>query len=71
MSRIIYYHDLHRDGEEKYYKYSTPISLFIKHLSIIQELGFEIVNNITQPKAQIMITFDDGYRGIIQFKNFA
>ena len=27
-SRIIYYHDIHRDIERSYYKYSTPVSTF-------------------------------------------
>ena len=57
QSRIIYYHDIHRDNERTYYKYSTPISTFSKHVQLLLELGFEIVNNITKPYNQIMIGF--------------
>jgi hypothetical protein len=69
QSRIIYYHDFHNDESVKYYKYSTPISLFLEHVLIIEELGFEIVSTITKPHNQIMISLDDGYRGVFQFKN--
>ena len=66
-SRVIYYHDLHMDGEKSYYPYSTPISLFLKHVDKINDLGFEIVDRITKPTNQILITFDDGYRGVLSF----
>ena len=64
-SRIIYYHDVHINNKNSYYGYSTPESIFLMHIKTILDSGFEIVNCITKPFNQIMITFDDGYRGII------
>ncbi|MDA9935076.1 polysaccharide deacetylase family protein [Candidatus Marinimicrobia bacterium] len=68
-SRIIYYHDIHQDNKKKYYEYSTPISLFLEHIKLIRHLEYEIVDEITKPLKQVQITFDDGYRGIVSFKN--
>ena len=67
--RILYYHDLHQDNKRKYYEYPTPISLFLEHIKLIRHLGYEIVDQITKPSKQVQITFDDGYRGIVSFKN--
>lgn len=63
-SKVLYYHDIHKDNSIPETPMSTPISLFLEHIRIIKEEGFEIVDRITQPKNQIMITFDDGFRGI-------
>ena len=61
-SKVIYYHDIHDD--RKYTDMSTPIELFKKHINIIRERGYEIVNKITQPFGQIEICFDDGFLGL-------
>lgn len=65
-SKIIFYHDIHSD--KKYTDMSTPMELFKEHIKIIKQNGFEIVPKITKKKNQIMITFDDGFKGL--YDNF-
>ena len=43
---------------------STDVDLFVKHINVIRELGFEIVHEITKEKNQISISFDDGFKGL-------
>ena len=61
-SKIIYYHDI--DSDKKYTDMSTPVELFKKHINIIRENGYEIVNEITKPVGQIEICFDDAFLGL-------
>jgi peptidoglycan/xylan/chitin deacetylase (PgdA/CDA1 family) len=42
----------------------TPLSVFQQHIEKIRELNFEIVQQITKEQKQVMICFDDGFRGI-------
>ena len=63
-SKIIYYHDIH--SYKKYTYMSTPVDLFKKHINIIREQGYEIVNEITKPLGQIEICFDDAFLGLYQ-----
>lgn len=65
-SKIIFYHDVH--SATQYTDMSTPMTLFKEHIELIKSHGFEIVSEITNPKKQIMITFDDGFRGL--YDNF-
>ena len=65
-SKVIFYHDIH-DGTQ-YTAMSTPIELFIRHIQIIRENGYEIVSEITEDYGQIEICFDDGFLGI--YKNW-
>lgn len=67
-SKIIYYHDVF--SEKQYSKIGTPLSLFQKHMQIIWENKFNIVPNISNPNNEIMICFDDGFRGIYDTKDF-
>ncbi|MDP2067937.1 MAG: polysaccharide deacetylase family protein [Lutibacter sp.] len=69
-SKVLYYHDVHKDKDVPETMMSTPLSLFTEHIRIIRQQGFEIVDVITQPKNQIMLTFDDGYIGIFKNKDF-
>lgn len=69
-SKVLYYHDLHRDGEIPDTIMSTPLSLFKLHLNLIRNNGFEIVDVITKSKNQILITFDDGYFGVYKNRDF-
>lgn len=64
-SKVIYYHDL----GTAYTDMGTDLSLFFEHLSIISKAGFEIVDKITQLSNQIMICFDDGWKGIYDHKD--
>ena len=61
-SKVIYYHDI--DSDKKYTDMSTPVELFKKHINIIREIGYEIVNEITKPLGQIEICFDDAFLGL-------
>ena len=67
-SKIIYYHDVY--NAEKYADMGTPFELFQKHISTICDHGFEIVSKISKPDNQVMICFDDGFRGIWDCKDF-
>ena len=61
-SKVIFYHDIH--SSKKYTDMSTPIDLFVQHINIIKENGFEIVSEITKAHGQIEICFDDGFLGL-------
>lgn len=61
-SKVIYYHDI--DSDKKYTNMSTSIELFKRHINIIREMGYEIVNVISKPFGQIEICFDDAFLGL-------
>jgi len=69
-SKVLYYHDVHADGEVPVTDMSTPMSLFKQHIELVKANGFEIVAEITQPEHQVMLTFDDGYLGIYKNRKF-
>lgn len=69
-SKIIYYHDIHQNNEERYTDMSTPISLIKKHIDIAIKSNYKFVNTITKETGQIMITFDDGFKGIYDNQKF-
>jgi len=45
---------------------STSVDMFVKHIRIIRDLGFEIVHEITKERNQIAISFDDGFKGVYE-----
>lgn len=63
-SKSIFYHDLHSDV--RYTDMSTPVELFEEHINMIRENNLEIVSEITKQEGQISISFDDGWRGILE-----
>ena len=63
-SRCIFYHDIHSNN--RFTDMSTSVDLFVKHINIIRDLGFEIVHEITKEKNQISISFDDGFKGVYE-----
>lgn len=63
-SKIIYYHDIHKDDFPCYTSMSTPLSLFDKHINIIHKKKYKIVDRITNFQKEIVIAFDDGFKGI-------
>lgn len=65
-SKVFYYHDL----SQKYTDMGTAFNLFKKHISIIRECGYQIVPEITQKKKEVMICFDDGWKGIYEHKDY-
>lgn len=62
-SRVVYYHDVHVG--DSWTTMSTPFELFKLHISAIRKSGFEIVRDINNPKGEIQIAFDDGFRGLL------
>lgn len=67
-SKIIYYHDLHQDIS--YTGMSTHIDIFKKHMNILKKKGYKIVKCIENKEREIKICFDDGFKGIYDFKDF-
>ena len=65
-SKVFYYHDI----GISYTDMGTPLSLFQAHIDIIRKTGFKIVDAIDCQENQIMIAFDDGWRGIYENKDF-
>lgn len=66
-SKIIYYHDIHSDVAHT--SMSTPLELFKSHIRVVQEEGYKIVDKLSNDKKEILITFDDGFRGL--YENFS
>lgn len=65
-SKVIYYHDL----SQKYTDMGTDFNLFKKHIGIIRENGYQIVPEITQKQKEVMICFDDGWKGVYEYKDY-
>lgn len=61
-SKILFYHDIH--SSTQYTDMGTHISVFEQHISTIKKQRFEIVSQINNDNNQVMICFDDGFRGI-------
>lgn len=59
-SKVIYYHDV----DFKYTDMGNSRNCIIDHLKILKSLKYEFVSEITKPEGQIMVCFDDGWRGI-------
>lgn len=66
-SKVIYYHDVHRN--DAFTAMSTDMKLFDRHMRILEEEGYQIVDQIKNNKNEIQITFDDGFRGL--YENFS
>ena len=47
----------------------TALPLFIEHLSVAEKEGFSVVEQITESENQLMICFDDGWRGLYDHKD--
>lgn len=67
-SKIIYYHDVY--GKIKYTNMGTSLKMFEKHIKTVQDNGFVITDKIIKPEGEVMICFDDGFRGIYDTKQF-
>lgn len=64
-SKVIYYHDVNR----KYTDMGTEKEVILKHMKLVRNWGYEIVDSITSKQSQIMICFDDGWAGIYESKD--
>lgn len=67
-SKIVYYHDVYSD--KKYTDMGTPLNMFVQHIKAINDAGFTIRAKIQNPDKEVMICFDDGFRGIYDTKKF-
>ena len=73
-SKILFYHDIYKTIN---YKASdadvcmgTSLDLFKRHLEVIRKEGYTVVSQITEPKGQVCIMLDDGFRGIYECRQF-
>lgn len=67
-SKILYYHDVYSD--QKYTDMGTSLDRFAQHIKVIRDAGFSIQAKIQNPYKEVMICFDDGFRGIYDTKQF-
>jgi len=67
-SKVLYYHDFHK--ETRYTPMSTSLELLKKHVAIIEEMNYTIVPKIYKEKCEICIMLDDGFRGILDCREF-
>lgn len=65
-SKVLYYHDI----DSQYTEMGTPFSLFKSHIKEIRNTGFEIVDKIEDEKNQVLIAFDDGWKGLYDHRDF-
>lgn len=70
-NRIIFYHDL-CDNDHTPFKIndSTHFDLFTSHIQIARLAGYKFIDVIPEDNRQLMICFDDGYRGILNYLSF-
>lgn len=59
-STVIYYHDV----DFKYTDMGNSRNCIIEHLKVLKSLNYEFVSEIIKPEGQIMVCFDDGWKGI-------
>ncbi|MDC2625238.1 polysaccharide deacetylase family protein [Bacteroides ovatus] len=67
-SKIVYYHDVY--SNKKYTDMGTSLNMFAQHIKVIRKAGFTIKAKIENPNKEVMICFDDGFRGIYDTKQF-
>lgn len=65
-SKVLFYHDVGL----VYTDMGTPLDIIKKHIDEIEKQQFQIVEQISKPDYQIMICFDDGWKGIYDAKEF-
>lgn len=65
-SKIIYYHDV----SKKYTDMGTDLDTIKRHFELVKKYGYILVNDITQPKGQVMVCFDDGWAGLYEAKDY-
>ncbi len=65
--KTLFYHDVH--GEIAYTSMGTPLERFRSHVETICAAGLAISRNLPGTR-EIQITFDDGFRGIWDCRDF-
>lgn len=68
-SKVVFYHDVHSEGS-CYTSMSTSMERFTQHINLLKLEGFEVVRHILNPKFEIQICFDDGFKGIYHNKEY-
>lgn len=66
--KVVFYHDVFQ--QEKHYLHATSLALFEKHLDIIRNEGWRVTSSLPVKEKDCMITFDDGFRGIWECRDF-
>ena len=66
LSKIIFYHDVGL----LYTDMGTPLHMIDRHIEEIVKQHFRVVNCISETNNQIMICFDDGWKGIYEAKEY-
>lgn len=64
-SKVIYYHDIGM----RFTNMGTSWDLFKKHMDLVCESGYSIVDNISKRDRQIQVCFDDGWAGIYDVRH--
>lgn len=73
-SKIVFYHDVY--GDKRYQDrdtkldMSTSLDIFNQHIQTIRDNGFKITDKITKPEGEVMICFDDGFKGIYDTRSY-
>lgn len=65
-SKIVYYHDV----GVQYTKMGTPLKIIDEQINEMRACGFEIVPHLTCHNNQVMIAFDDGWKGLYDEKDY-
>ena len=66
--KVIYYHDVY--DNVKYTEMGTPIALFKKHVSVLYNNGFRIVNRMPVNDYEVNVCFDDGWLGLWDTRDY-
>lgn len=73
-SKIIFYHDVYGDklylDRDTNLDMGTPLDMFKKHLQVVRDNGFTITDKIMKPEGEVMICFDDGFKGIYDTREY-
>lgn len=73
-SKILFYHDVFSSINYKALdadvKMGTPLETFKKHVEVIRNEGYVIVDRISKDNGEVAIMFDDGFRGIWECREF-
>ena len=67
-SKIIFYHDI--SDKTVHTDMATSLIAFQEHVETAEQLGFQIVTEIKNPKKEIQICFDDGFRGLWDCRDY-
>lgn len=73
-SKVLFYHDVYKSVNYKALDddlyMGTPLNLFQEHVAVIRKEGYRIVPHISSPDGEVVIMFDDGFRGIWECREF-